>query len=186
MKDVPRLAGKTLFLRALCVEDADGNYPNWLNDPEVTKFNSHGERVYTKEMALVYIDMVSKSPFHQVFAIIESSSLQHIGNISLQNIDIKAKNAEFAILLGEPSIYGKGVGEEAARLVFQHGFSTLELHRIYCGTSSKNLAMQRLALKLGMQQEGIRRDAFIKNGEYADIIEYGILENEYQNNYNDT
>jgi RimJ/RimL family protein N-acetyltransferase len=35
--------------------------------------------------------------------------------------------------------------------------------------------MQRLAEKLGMNQEGVRKDALFKNGVFVDIIEYGIV-----------
>jgi len=179
MNELPLLEGKRIFLRTLCMEDADGNYPHWFNDPEVTKYNSHGERTYTKAMAQEYIKMVSKASSAHVFAIIEKSTNTHIGNISLQAINLKARNAEFAILIGEPRVYGGGIGEEAGRLLLEYGFKKLALHRIYCGTSSNNLGMQKLALKLGMQKEGCRRDGLLKNGKFADIIEYGILEDEY-------
>jgi len=186
MNHLPRLESETVFLRALDLKDAEGAYPNWLNDPEVTKFNSHGDVTYTKDMAIEYIKMVSNSKHHQVFAIIEKPSDRHIGNIALQAIDEKAKSAEFAILIGESSCYGKGIGEEAGRLLLNYGFANLQLHRIYCGTSSKNLGMQKLASKLGMKQEGIRRDALMKSGEFADIVEYGILEDEFKNFYKKT
>ena len=35
--------------------------------------------------------------------------------------------------------------------------------------------MQKLALKLGFEQEGVRKEALFKNGHYIDIIEYGKL-----------
>jgi RimJ/RimL family protein N-acetyltransferase len=35
--------------------------------------------------------------------------------------------------------------------------------------------MQKLALKLGMSEEGRRREALWKNGIFADIVEYGLL-----------
>jgi RimJ/RimL family protein N-acetyltransferase len=179
MKNLPLLKGKKIYLRGLSIQDAKGNYPNWLNDPEVTKYNSHGETLYTQKMAEEYISMVTESESHYVFAIIENTTEKHIGNISLQALDRKARNAEFAILIGETSVHAKGVGEEAGRLLLEYGFTELKLHRIYCGTSSDNIGMQKLALKLGMRQEGVRRDGLTKNGSYADIIEYGILEDEY-------
>jgi len=182
MSKLPILQGKNIYLRELCMNDAEGNYPNWFNDPEVTRYNSHGESTYSKEMAKEYIQMVTNSNTHRVFAVVETSTQKHIGNIALQAINTKAHNAEFAILIGEPSVYGKGLGEEAGKLLLEHGFADLGLHRIYCGTSSNNLGMQRLAIKLGMKQEGLRRDGLLKNGEFADIVEYGILEDEYTKN----
>ncbi len=180
MKNLPVLKGKNIYLRALSLKDAKGNYPHWLNDPEVTKYNSHGETCYTQKMAEEYIAMVAESDSYHVFAIIQNETDTHIGNISLQALDSKARNAEFAILIGKSSVYAQGIGEEAGRLLLTYGFSGLKLHRIYCGTSSENIGMQKLALKLGMKQEGIRRDALTKNGKFADIIEYGILEDEYK------
>ena len=182
MSKLTTLQGKRIYLRELNMNDAEGNYPKWFNNPEVTRYNSHGESTYTKEMAKEYIQMVTNSKSHNVFAIVETSTQTHIGNITLQAINTKARNAEFAILIGEPSVYGKGLGEEAGKLLLEYGFSQLGLHRIYCGTSSNNLGMQRLALNLGMQQEGIRRDGLLKNDEFTDIIEYGILEDEYIKN----
>jgi RimJ/RimL family protein N-acetyltransferase len=169
------LQGNQIYLRLLELSDADGNYPNWLNDPDVCRYNSHGEALYTREMAKAYITSISNNPSIQVFAICEIQNNQHIGNISLQQISAKNRSAEFAILIGEPSVYGKGIGYEAGKLVLNHAFNTLKLHRIYCGTHSENIAMQHLALALGMEQEGIRRDAIFKNGQFTDIIEYGLL-----------
>lgn len=182
MSKLPILQGENIYLRELCMNDAEGNYPNWFNNPEVTRYNSHGEKTYTKEMAKEYIQMVLNSTSHKVFAIVETLTQKHIGNISLQAINTKARNAEFAILIGDPSVYGKKLGEEAGKLLLEYGFCDLGLHRIYCGTSSNNLGMQRLAVKLGMRQEGLRRDGLLKNGKFADIMEYGILEDEYTKN----
>ncbi len=79
-----RLESKRLYLRGLQKEDANGVYPSWLNDKEVCKYNSHGDKIYTKKMALEYIKMVNSNPNYKVFAIIDKKSKKHIGNISLQ------------------------------------------------------------------------------------------------------
>ena len=50
---------------------------------------------------------------------------------------------------------------EAGSLLIDHGFNKLNLHRIHCGTSSENYAMQKLALKLGMSKEGEKRGFYI-------------------------
>jgi RimJ/RimL family protein N-acetyltransferase len=170
-----KLQGNTIYLRPLQLGDADGNYPNWLNDPDVCRYNSHGEILYTREMAKIYITDTVNNPSVSVFAICKIQNNQHIGNIALQQISAKNRSAEFAILIGEPSVHGSGIGFEASSLLFDYGFNTLKLHRIYCGTHSENIGMQKLALKLGMAQEGLRRDAIFKNSSFADIVEYGIL-----------
>jgi RimJ/RimL family protein N-acetyltransferase len=174
-----RIEGNRIYLRPIDRSDAHGNYPSWLNDPEVCRYNSHGEHLYTTEMAQTYIASVRDNPAYAVFAICLKENDHHIGNLSLQQISLKNRSAEFAILIGDPAAYGKGIGYEAGKLLLDYAFYTLELHRIHCGTHTHNVGMQKLALKLGFTQEGKRRDAIFKNGEFADIVEYGLLYNDY-------
>lgn len=174
------LEGELVKLRPLELGDLDGAYVSWLNDPEVNAHNSHHVFPYNVAQAKGYIESVSGDKNNLVLAIVAKDSGKHIGNISLQRIDYISRNAEYAILLGDKDYWGKGVASEASRLIIEHGFKALNLHRIYCGTSSTNVAMQKLAAKLGMQQEGVRREAHFKNGEFADIIEHGILASEWR------
>lgn len=170
--------GKHIYLRLLQESDAEGNYPNWLNDKEVCRYNSHGDTLYTKEMALSYIKSTQNNPTCKVFAICDNETDKHIGNIALQAISAKNQSAEFAILMGEKSIWGRGFSKEAAKLLFAYGFNELNLHRIYCGTSEANIGMQRLALSIGMELEGRRKEAMYKNGRFFDVLEYGIIKND--------
>lgn len=175
-----KLEGKSIYLRPIEMSDANGAYPTWLNDPEVCRYNSHGDILYTCEMAQSYIKSVMDNPNTAVFAICLHEDDRHVGNIALQQISTKNRNAEFAILIGDPSVYGSGIGFEASRLLFDYGFNSLHLHRIYCGTHYENKGMRSLAEKLGMNQEGYRKEALFKNGQFADIVEYGILNHDYQ------
>lgn len=165
----------TLYLRALCENDITGNYARWLNDPEITLYNSHGRFPMTIEKLKEFVKTARTSNAMLVMAIVDSSSDQHIGNISLQSISWIDRNAEIAFLLGEKDWWGKGVMLAAGKLLIDHGFNALNLHRIYCGTSSENSGMQKLAEKLGMEKEGVRKEALFNNGKFYDVIEYGIM-----------
>jgi RimJ/RimL family protein N-acetyltransferase len=112
-----------------------------------------------------------------VLAIIEIKSEKHIGNISLQSINWIDRNAEIAFILGEKEFWSKGIMFEAGSLLIKHAFLSLNLHRVYCGTSSENIGMQKLAIKLGMKKEGERVDAIFNCGNYYSIFEYGIINN---------
>lgn len=169
-----RIDGKRIYLRKLKIEDAQGNYPNWLNDPEVCQYNSHGEITYTKDMAIDYINSVQNSLTSKVFAICDYLSDKHIGNISLQAISTKNKSAEFAILMGEKEFWGKGLAKEAGELLIKYGFDNLNLHSIYCGTSEANIPMQKLAKNLNMKQINIKKQIFSKNNIVYDIFQYEI------------
>lgn len=173
------LEGEGIYLRPLVANDINDNYISWLNDAEVCKYNSHHIFPYNKHKAEEYLKSISLSENVLVLAMIAKESKKHIGNISLQHIDLLNNSAEFAILLGDKDYWGKGMAKEASLLIVKHGFLELNLHRIYCGTASENIAMQKLANFLGMSEEGRRKEAQYKNGKYNDIIEFGILKEDF-------
>ncbi|MEQ1748226.1 MAG: GNAT family protein [Prosthecobacter sp.] len=173
------LEGRTVRLRPLRESDAEGPYPTWLNSMEVTAYNSHGVHPYTVASARAFIESATTREDRVILAIEDKASGRHIGNVSLQSIHPVFRSAELAILVGDVGIYGKGAGTESCRLIIEHGFSRLNLHRIHCGTFATNTGMIRIAHKLGMKEEGRRREAAYKNGDYVDVIEFGLLRSEY-------
>jgi ribosomal-protein-alanine N-acetyltransferase len=172
------LESKNLIFRPLEEADVFGNYSKWLNDQEIVFFNSHGRFPQTRESLLQYIQSKSQDTRQLVLAIVYKETNMHIGNISLQSINWIDRNAEIAFLLGEKLFWGKGVMFEAGNVLLNHAFNSLNLHRVYCGTSSQNIGMQKLAIKLGMMQEGVQKDAIFKNGKYQDIFTYAKLNND--------
>ncbi|MDU2662033.1 MAG: GNAT family protein [Clostridioides difficile] len=173
------LKGTRVGLRELTPNDVTGNYGRWLNDKEVCKYNSHLRFPYTNDMLKQYVSNVNGSKENLVLAVIEMESREHIGNISLQNINYIDRSAELALLFGEKMYWGKGFAFEAATLIIEHGFNEINLERIYCGTSSQNERMQHLASRLCFTKEGLRRKAIFKGGAYYDIVEYGLLKDEF-------
>ena len=176
--------GKRIYLRQLKLSDLEGGYVSWLNDPVVSQNNSHHIFPYSKSSAEEFIKETFIKKDKLVLAICEKVDNIHIGNISLQKIDFFNQTAEFAIMLGEREYWGKGYSREAAELIIHHGFNTMNLQRIYCGTFENNVSMQKLALYLGFQEEGRRRKAFFKNGEFIDIVEFGLLKGEFYDKFN--
>lgn len=175
MGDVYIIKTKRLGLRSLLLKDIEGPYQDWLNNPVVCEFNSHCRFPQTPQDLHNYIVGLEGKNDNIVLALIDLEKHIHIGNISLQNIDLIDRNAEMAFLMGETDYWGKGYAFEAASAIIDHAFKQLNLHRIYLGTADNNLRMQKLAIKLGFHEEGRRREALYKNGIYHDIIEYGIV-----------
>lgn len=175
----PFLIGKNLILRPLRAEDASGNWLRWLNDPEVCRYNSHGRFPRTQSDLVKYYERVSGSASELVLAVELKEGGVHIGNISLQAIQWVDRSAEFAVLFGEKAHWGKGYSKEAGTLLVEHGFRSLNLHRIYCGTNQDNDGMISLAKHLKMKEEGRRREAIFKDGKFLDILEFGVLAREW-------
>lgn len=166
-------------LRPLEKQDVEGPYVTWLNDEEASRGNSHHVFPYTIDNAIQYIESTHGSKKDLVLAITVKESKKHIGNITLQGIHWINRTAEFAILIGEKDWWGKGVGKEAGLQIVRHGFETLGLNKIQCGTFESNEGMIRLAGALGMEPEGRRRQAVFKGGRFQDVLEFGVLKNEW-------
>ena len=173
------LEGERVYLRPLRESDADGPYPDWLNDEAVCRGNSHHVHPYSRQQAAQYIEHSGRAGGDLVLAVVLKESGRHIGNIALQRIDWVHRCAQFAILLGDKSEWGKGHGLEAGRLIVRHAFDALNLNRIECGTFESNAGMRKLALGLGMKEEGVRRQAAYKDGRYLDVLQYGVLREEF-------
>lgn len=161
------------YVRGLCEADIEGPYPGWFEDQEVCAFNSHGKFVRTKDYFRQFVRTLDGQS-QIVWAICHHSD-GHIGNVALQNISLVNRNAEFAIIMGDRRHWSKGVGLLASKAILEHGFKKLNLHRIYCGTAATNAGMKKLALKLGMKEEGIRKEHLFLDGAWVDVLEYGIV-----------
>ncbi|MBV9182603.1 MAG: GNAT family N-acetyltransferase [Acidobacteria bacterium] len=165
------------YVRGLRVADLHGPYTTWFEDQDVCRYNSHGKFAKTEEYFKVFFDHLNQED-RLVWAICHHAD-GHIGNVSLQSISVIDHNAEFAILLGDKRHWGKGVGTLAGRKLVEHGFNKLNLERLYCGTAATNHAMRTLAANLGMTEEGTRRKHLYLEGEWVDVIEYGLLKDEF-------
>lgn len=178
------LVGEKVYLRPLSLDDLSGNYLFWLNDPEINVQNSHHVYPYPKETLEDYIKNAYTEKDKLPLAIVEKSNDIHIGNVSLVNIDYINKNTDWGIIIGERDNWNKGFSKEASFLILKHAFESLNMYRIYSGTTSKNIGGQKLMESMGMIKEGIRRNHIYKNGEYLDIIEYGVLKEEFYKKFN--
>lgn len=173
------LKSERLGLRALRAEDATSPYADWLNDQDVCRGNNHHRWPYSSAEATDYISETKSKKNELVLAVEVLETGKHIGNIALQSINFIHRSAEISFLIGDTSVWGKGYGLEAGRILIKHAFDELNLRRVGCGTPSYNQGMIKLAQALGMTEEGRRRQAFFKHGEYHDIVEFGLLKTEF-------
>jgi len=168
---------KGITIRPLKRKDLAGNYLNWMDDPIVTKYNSHGLFPQSGK-ALEDFAQSLDSKNQIVWAIIFNKL--HIGNVSIQSINTINRSGELAIVIGEHQHYKKGIGTVACKLAITHGFNKLNLHRIWSGTAAVNTGMVKVFNKLGMREEGRFRQGVYLAGDYYDVVVSGILKNEYK------
>ena len=182
MNDVPHASGKIKVVPI--THTASNKIRHWFQDQEVTKYNSHGKLMkpppdfdsIDPEKQIIWAvcaelqQWVSHAP---VSAGMEPAGHKHIGNVMLE-IDWINRSAEFSCIFGEKEYWGKEYATKAAMAAFEHGFNKLNLHKIWLGTPETNIAMIKIAKKLGMYEEGLLVDQMFLEGEYVDVLRYGL------------
>ncbi|MDO8499646.1 MAG: GNAT family protein [bacterium] len=176
MDKIYTLEGDRLRLRTLQPSDRSERYLAWLNDAEVQKYTRRSGVISTMSDIDSFIAYsLACSDFH--FAIFLKDSDSYIGNVSLNSVNERHKNAEVSIMLGDRSCWGRGYAAEAINLVVDFAFKDLTLHRVWA--ESCNPAFIALMKKLNWREEGIRRDAVFLNNKYLDYIDWSVLESEW-------
>ena len=177
---MPELETERLILRPMRVSDAPDMF-DYAKRPEVTRYllwNPHRDLTYTKRY-LEYLAGRYRLGMHYEWALIHKETGHMIGTCGFANIDCTHNSGELGYVL-HPDHHGKGLAPEAARRVMKFGFSVLGLHRIEARYMVENLASRSVMEKLGMRDEGVRREAMLVKGEYRDIGTYAILVNEFR------
>jgi [ribosomal protein S5]-alanine N-acetyltransferase len=150
----PVLRGTNISLREFCEADISDRYLGWLTDPEVNEYSQRRHaRPVLRADALAYLHSLRQDEI--ILAIVDDRA-GHVGNIKYGPVDWINRRADISILIGERSVWGKGVGAEAVQLVTKFLFDEMDIHRVEAG--SNNPAFLRLVEKLGWRIEGVLRD----------------------------
>jgi RimJ/RimL family protein N-acetyltransferase len=102
---------------------------------------------------------------------------QLLGTVSLRRY-IRDRRAELGYWLAA-SAWGKGYATEAAAAAIDFGFRDLALARVYAQVLAGNRASLRVLDKLGMVNEGIKRQHISKAQLLHDVVLYGLLRDEW-------
>ena len=170
------LSDDLIYLRKLEESDLDRTW-EWINDPDI--FNAIGVHVPVSKAAQKrWFAELDASSLKIVFAICLKEQDKHIGNVSLDLIDYRHRNARLSIFVADPELRGGNVGTRAIRLLIEYAFDFLNLHRLYCKTTAGNEKILNFYKKLGFKIEGqLREHEYIK-GQYVDKVMLGLLKDD--------
>jgi len=168
-----------VYLRALELSDVE-LLVKWRNDYDVTSslggntfYVSHlRETEWIKNATLNDNDNIK-------LAICCKENDRYIGNVNLSSINWINRTAEYSIMIGEKSLWGKGFGKEATMLIIKYAFEELNLNRIYLTVRDDNNSAINLYKKVGFVQEGILRRSLYKNNKFIDLVIMSILKDEF-------
>ena len=106
-----------------------------------------------------------------------SETEELLGAISL-HVAPAHRHGEIGYWIGAAQ-WGRGYATEAARTLTGYAFAALGLRRVQGRHFTRNNASGRVLQKLGMQLEGIHRDAYSRWGRFENVAVYAILASEW-------
>ncbi|MBR3761979.1 MAG: GNAT family N-acetyltransferase [Lachnospiraceae bacterium] len=165
-----------VYLRPMTEADTD-MVVAWRNKPSVKNYFIY-QADFTREGHLRWLHEVVEKGHACQMIICDKEGDVPLGSVYIRDIDHSHHKGEYGIFIGEESARGRGIGTEAARLMIEHGFKELGLHRIYLRALAGNDAAVRSYEKAGFKHEGYLRDDVYINGKYVDIVWMAIVNEE--------
>jgi RimJ/RimL family protein N-acetyltransferase len=186
MKQIPRsqlyhpyVVGNRIYLRGFEKKDLTGNYFNWANDPAVTHYLFMGAKPNIAENMEEWFNTMRHDASETLFVICDKQNNKVIGFCGLHRIDWIGRTAEYRIFLGEKDYWGKGIGQEAGKLLVRYGFEKLNMNKVWLGVTDENVPAVKSYEKLGFVHEGVLRQDNYRNSKYYNTVRMSILRDEY-------
>jgi len=167
--------GDSITLRTIEHEDVEFLQAN-ANRPGVREY-AGGDTPYNRpRYESERVEPLSSGEFVELLVCVDG---ERVGDVSLAPIDDRRGWANLGYWI-DPDYQGEGYATAAARLVVDHGFAELRLHRVSATVVAGNEASRRVVEKLGFTHEGTKREDAFVGGEYVDRAVYGLLRREWE------
>lgn len=164
-----------LRLRELDASDCSAEYVSWLADPEVCRYLETRFRPQDESSVTAFVEAVRSRDDEFLFGMFLKGSGRHIGNIKVGPIIPHHRLADVSLLIGARDCWGKGFAAEAIGAVSRYAFNVLGVAKLSASMYAPNQGSKRAFLKVGYQQEGLRRQHYDLDGRRCDIIELGLI-----------
>ena len=173
------LAGETIILRQITLEDCGNRYVEWLNDPDVNQYLETKWSTQNLESVRLFVKSQRENNHSVLFAIVCKENDRHIGNIKIGPIHPHYRHADISYFIGDKEYWQKGIATEAIRLVCRFGFDELNLHRIEAGAYDCAVGSWKALENCGFTREGIFKEQVFFDNKYIDIYRYGLLKKSF-------
>ena len=170
----PTLRGQHVTLRPMTHADAP-HLVRWAGDPDFAWFQwgRRPGRFPDDQAARQWIDAIAEN--RGVTFAIEHEG-RPVGQVNYRDLRPKGKSAEVGIGIGEPSLWGRGLGREALGLLVKHLVDDLGLHRITLSVLAYNDRAIASYKASGFEVEGIERDGVMTDrGHWADDVKMAYV-----------
>jgi RimJ/RimL family protein N-acetyltransferase len=174
-----RLEGSRVVLR----RHVPGNlraFQRWYSDPEVARLTRYQDGPMRREEIERFFAARVVGTDSLALAVHERVTDRLIGTCAFSQLDGENGSAMYHITIGEKDSWGLGYGTEATRLMLEHAFDTLKLHRVALAVFEFNERAVRSYLSCGFVIEGRARESIWRDGRWWDEITMSVLEPEWR------
>lgn len=173
------ISGEEINLRLISKLDIGEYYKSGFQSiDEEAQLYTGTKYIPTEELITLYVNRIIEDKSRYDFLIINQEG-KIIGESVINEIDTDNMSGHFRISLFDSENFGKGIGTKATKMTLKFGFEELNLHRIELEVFSFNVRGFSMYKKVGFVEEGRKREAVLIKGKYYDIINMGILKEEF-------
>lgn len=175
----PFLIGERIYLRGIEKKDLSGEYYDWMNDYEITRYLESGRFPNSQEGMEAYYQARVNNPNEVFLAVVLKENDRHIGNVKLGSINWVHRHAEIGILIGAKDCWNKGYGTEATVLLMDYAFKRLNLHKIILGVVAEHKAAIKVYENIGFIKEGEISDYLFVDNSYKAKVFMGLTADQF-------
>lgn len=154
----------------------------WRNQEHVKKYMYNQHDISIQEH-INYIEKLRNDKNKGLYIIYANADIIGVFQYSINS---RGNYLESGNYLTDEKYMGCGYGVIILYMLIEIAFKYLKVNKVYSeilGTNKKVISMHK---KMGIIQEGLLRNQIILNGQYCDIYQFGIFENEWDNCKNKT
>jgi RimJ/RimL family protein N-acetyltransferase len=172
------LEGDLVVLRKH-IPDNVGAFQRWYSDPEVARLARYQDAPMRTDEIDRFFQLRALGHESLTMAIHERDTDRLVGSCAFSQLDGENGSAMYHITIGEKDVWGRGYGTEATRLMLDHAFRTLGLHRIALTVFEFNERAIRAYRTCGFVVEGRARESIWRDGRWWDELAMSILASEW-------
>ncbi len=100
---------------------------------------------------------------------------QPAGSMRFERVNERSRIAQLGGLAVHPDYRGRRVADDAARQFIRHLLGELGFHRLQLETYGFNERAMAQAERVGFTREGVKRRAYLYEGEWVDGVLFGLV-----------
>lgn len=173
------LTGSRVVLRRHVPENIAA-FLRWYADPAIARLARYQATPMRPEEIQRFFAARVVGPETLAMAVHEKGTDRLVGTCAFSQLDGENGSALYHITIGESDAWGKGFGTEATRLMLDHAFGTLGLHRIALYVFEFNERAIRAYQRCGYVIEGRSRESIWRDGRWWDELAMSVLESDWR------